>query len=338
MKKTIFILLLVSYMFSVAAQQRIVLIEQFTNSGCPPCASSTPPVLQFAEDHPTDVVAIAYHTSFPYNDSMYHENPLQSAERVNYYGVSGVPYTIVDGNYYSSSSSAFIPVMADSVNSRKAISSSYNISEISNTIDNGILESSIFFSSLSGSNSTDSLHAMIVVIEKEVLKNSYAASPGGNSETSYQYVMRRILTENSGDPLKNRLAGQSDTFDLNWNLLHIKDVNQVRIVAFVQNVYTHEVYQAAIYSPVVVPSVKENEKEFSFNIFPNPASDKVFIKSNADHDAIIHITDLAGRLISSHALTNSNILEIETADLSKGMYILNYVSEGKKSSKKLLIQ
>lgn len=127
MKKTIiqFSIFLMTSSLSFA-QQRIVLLEQFTNSGCPPCASSTPTVLNYVDTSPNDVVAIAYHTSFPYNDSMYFENPVQSNTRTSLYGVSGVPHTVIDGNYYSNGSPAFISVMSSTINARKAMPAQYN--------------------------------------------------------------------------------------------------------------------------------------------------------------------------------------------------------------------
>ncbi|HEX8514678.1 MAG TPA: T9SS type A sorting domain-containing protein [Bacteroidia bacterium] len=338
MKKKILLhaILLNCFFIAAYAQQRVVLIEQFTNSGCPPCASSTPPVLQFADDHPAEVVAVAYHTSFPYNDSMYHENPLQSAARVNHYGVSGVPYTIVDGNFYSNTSSAFLSVMQDTINSRLSVPSSYNIGEISNTVMQGVLESRIVFSSLSGSNAGDSLHAMVVVVEKEVMKSDYVSSPGANTETSYKYVMRRILTSNTGDPLKSRFAGGKDTFGLNWNILNIKNVNEIRVVAFVQNYYTDEVYQASMFSPVVAPSVPEISEKAAINIFPNPASGLIFIESSPNTGALVVITDLTGR-VKLNFITEDTRTGIDVSSLSKGVYILNYTVGTNSTSKKLVI-
>jgi large repetitive protein len=338
MKKGILILS-VFFSLNILAQQRIVLIEQFTNSGCPPCASSTPTVLNYVDANPSDVVAIAYHTSFPYTDSMYFENPVESDTRTTFYGISGVPYSIVDGNYYGYSSSGFVGVMASTINARKSIPAQYNISALSNTITGNVLNSQITFSSLVAGNVNDSLRAFIVVIEKTVLKSSYAASPGANSETQYEYVMRRMISSDSGAWLQNRGVGGSDAFNINWSLSKIKDVNEIRIVAFVQNNNSKEVYQAVMFTPIVIASVNENILNTSMNVYPNPTEDIVFIDiQNPSSNGIILLTDLGGRILCSRNIHEAEIAEINTAEMADGMYFLHYSDEKKTITKKIIVK
>ena len=338
MKKTLLALFLFSVM-ALNAQQRIVLIEQFTNSGCPPCATSTPTVLNYVNTNPADVVAIAYHTSFPYNDSMYFENPVESATRTNFYSISGVPYSIVDGNYYSSSSSSFTSVMASTINARKAISAQYNISSISNTITGNTLNSQLTFSSLAAGNINDSLRAFIVVIEKTVLKTSYTASPGANTETQYEYVMRKMITTDTGAYLQNRNITGADVFNINWNLSKIKNVNEVRVVAFVQNRNTKEVYQAMMFSPAVTASIQEDAMSPMIIVYPNPAEGTIFIDiTDPSRSGKIILTDVTGRIIYSRSLDGEPTIEINTDGIAKGMYLLNYIDGKRMNTKKMFIK
>lgn len=269
------ILLLLSCILTqyVAAQQqnRVVLIEQFTNSGCPPCAASTPPVYQFARNNAANTALIAYHTSFPYLDSMHFENPADANARTAFYGVNGVPHSIMDGNHYRAATATFTAQMQGRFNQRSIVPVSYVLTVSELSLEGDSLRLSIQASSVSAQNATDSLRLFAVVVEDMVQKSSYAASPGANSLTSYSFVMRKLLPSASGYPLQNKGMGESDTVSWSWKLQKIKNVAQLRVVVFVQNVLTKEIYQAYI-SNGIASSVSTLMLVQTFKVFPLPAS------------------------------------------------------------------
>ncbi|MDP1799893.1 MAG: T9SS type A sorting domain-containing protein [Bacteroidota bacterium] len=320
--------------------QRIVLIEQFTNSGCPPCAVSTPPVFNYVNNNPADVVAIGYHTSYPYSDSMYFENPVESSARVSYYGSFGVPQSFVDGNYYNNSSSNFLPVMASTINTRKAIANKYNISNVSTTINTNNLSTKIAFESLSASNINDTLRAHVVVIEKNVLKSSYAASPGANSETNYEYVMRKMLPNQNGSFLINRGLNGKDTITLNWAMQKIKNNVEVRIVAFVQNKNTKEVYMANMFSTNLSTGVDEiNAEQLSFHAYSDPILKTITITSTKlKNTANIAIIDMSGKNVVSEKLTPGETIHLSTSSFNAGIYFIGLNDGVNFQSKKIIIE
>ncbi|MDP3558648.1 MAG: T9SS type A sorting domain-containing protein [Bacteroidota bacterium] len=339
-KKIPFLTIFVIFTAAASLAQRVVLIEQFTNSGCPPCAASTPSVLNYVNNNSQDVVAIAYHTSFPYSDSMYFENPAESNARVSFYSVVGVPYSVVDGNYYSNSSSNFIPVIASTINSRKTIPNQYAISNIASSVNANVLSTKIAFESLIANNLNDSLRAHIVVIEKNVLKSSYAASPGANSETNYEYVMRKMLPNQNGSFLFNRNLNGKDTLTLNWNLQKIKNNSEIRIVAFVQNIITKEIYMAKLFSTTLLNNISElPENKFSFDVFPNPSSGLLTINPlNLKNTANILVTNLLGEIIYSDKITNNTLKEINLSNYSKGIYFITIKDNDNSISKKIILE
>lgn len=256
------------------AQNRVVLIEQFTNSGCPPCASATPPVYNYLNTNPADVVGVAYHASFPYNDSMHYENPTDANARINYYNVSGVPYTVIDGNYVSNYTSSVTGTLATKINARKVVAPLYEITNTQLSLVGGTLTGTIKFKSLSTSSAN--LVAHVVVIEKDVLKSAYAASPGNNSETHYPYVMRKMIPSANGTTLTNTAINGMDSVNFNWNLANIKNIAQLRVVAFVQNVTTKEVYEAQLFT-TQSSTVGINTIINAANVvaYPNPSNGQV---------------------------------------------------------------
>lgn len=320
--------------------QRVVLIEQFTNSGCPPCATSTPPVFNYVNNNPADVVAIGYHTYFPYSDSMYFENPVESNARVSYYAVSGVPYSVVDGNYYSNSSSAFNAVIANTINTRKAIANKYNIVNLNTTISGNNVSTKLVFESLNASNVNDTLRAHVVVIEKNVLKSSYAASPGANTETNYEYVMRKMLPNQNGSYLVNRNLNEKDTITLNWPMQKIKNNTEVRVVAFVQNKTTKEVYMANLFSTNISTGLNEKlSNALSFKVFPNPANDFLSISAfNLANEATLNFVDMLGKTILTEKVYADNTIHLDVSSFKKGIYFLILHDGINSVSKKVVLE
>lgn len=324
----------------VLSQQRVVLIEQFTNSGCPPCASYTPQVTQYADNNPATVVCIAYHTSFPYNDSMYFENPVESNQRVGFYGVAAVPFSVMDGNQFNGSSASFVSTMSTSVPARAAIVSPYAVAAQGLQISGNVLQGSMIFTSLQASNLSDSLRAFAVVIEKNVQKSAYLASPGNNTETVYKYVMRKMLPDASGAVLQNRQQGGSDTVSLSWPLQHIKSVQELRVVAFVQHITTGEIYQAGIFAPVVITGLQDMTTDFNPTIYPVPASEMITVQTADPFTGTVDLLDLAGRQVGGlpEKLNAQSVFLVKLQGLPPGFYLLRFRNGEGEYLRKIAVQ
>lgn len=82
----------------VQAQKRTVLIEEFTNMGCGPCASYAPTLDKVIDERLGDVIAVKYHGNYPAkNDWLYLENQEAVDKRMALYGINAFPTTIIDG-------------------------------------------------------------------------------------------------------------------------------------------------------------------------------------------------------------------------------------------------
>jgi len=331
------LLLLVAIISSIA-QNRVVLIEQFTNSGCSICATHSPAVFNYVDNNSADVVAIAYHTAFPYNDSMYHENSIESDARVNYYGVAGVPYSIVDGNYYENASSVFVPQIATTINTRKTEAPLYSIVALNTGFNNGVLDGEFVFTSNTSSNTTDSLVAHIVVVEKNVLKSAYVASPGNNAETEYGYVMRKMLPNQNGTLLLHKAINESDTVSFSAILSNIKNLNELRIVAFVQNVTTKEVYSAFLFNPQITNIKEERKLDNTFKIYPNPLA-KTFTVSATDGETFksINIVNLQGAVVYRYTSSTESSFTSLDIEISAGMYFIEITNDAQRFVQRIVI-
>jgi hypothetical protein len=77
-----------------------------------------------------------------------------------------------------------------------------------------------------------------------------------------------------------------------------------------------------------------------FDIFPNPAKDKVTIRWNANNfgNVTINIIDLQGKLILEEHISEGNNLELDIADLQSGLYFVKLNANNKNIVKKLIIE
>ncbi|MEQ1733136.1 MAG: T9SS type A sorting domain-containing protein [Bacteroidia bacterium] len=323
---------------SVIAQNRVVLIEQFTNSGCGSCAAYTPTVYNYLNNNPADVVGIAYHAPYPYNDSMHYDNPVDANARLNFYNIGGVPHSMVDGNYFDNTTSALTPTIATKINTRKVVAPTYEITNPTLTLVGNQLSGVFKFKALS--TSTANLVAHIVVIEKDVLKSSYAASPGNNSETHYPYVMRKMFPTASGTVLVNTTANGMDSINLNWTLSRIKNNAQLRVVAFVQNTTTKEVQEAQLFEiPATTTALKNTTAELTnATLYPNPASNTVAITlHNATFINTITITNELGEIVYNEVVNKNTAVVNTNVNLANGLYFVTIANDATQITKKLTI-
>lgn len=78
------------------------------------------------------------------------------------------------------------------------------------------------------------------------------------------------------------------------------------------------------------------------NVFPNPANEQVNIEIDLNKDAagVLEMTDISGRMVRQMQLDNSShhFVTIPSGELSKGIYFVNFISEGIKVCRKVVVQ
>ncbi len=91
-----------------------------------------------------------------------------------------------------------------------------------------------------------------------------------------------------------------------------------------------------ILSATNVVGIEEIEKEISFNIYPNIATDKIFIRMNHSYpNAEVYIQDMQGRWLIQQKV-NLGSEAIDVSELEDGMYVVTVIIDNKKYSKKLI--
>jgi len=89
-------------------------------------------------------------------------------------------------------------------------------------------------------------------------------------------------------------------------------------------------------------SVADN-KEFNFSIYPVPANDLINIQfeDNARGTIKLTIADVTGRIIHSEDYSDirqGQVKTVDSSDFNEGIYLLNVISAGSKSTKKIVVR
>ncbi len=264
--KKIFTIAFAAVMFFYAniafgQSQRMVLVEEFTQASCGPCASQNPAFDELLGNNTDKVVVLKYQVWWPGYDPMYEDNTPDVDDRVAYYGVNGVPNGMVNGigitndcNYYD-----WAPACLDQaeIDAEYAVSSPFDISI---TAEADATEMMVSITVTCSEDVSGTLKLMGALAETQIVWDS---APGTNGETEFNHIMKKLFTGSAGETIATDwTAGMSMTYDYTVNLseINIYDFGQLEVIAFIQDDATKAVHQAALNQNIVfnVPEVNNS--------------------------------------------------------------------------------
>lgn len=250
MKKTTILIASLMMLFAskaFAQNERILLLESFTNTGCGPCAIYNPGMDALIAANESRIAAIKYHVNWPSaNDPMYLHNTGENGSRKSYYNVEFVPYVVVDGTHFSGNSGDITQPVIDqlmTIESPMEMRLTYDVD----------LNKNIITVSVMGRATIDligTLKLYVGVIEKEI---HFTSAPGPNGERDFYSVMKKMLPNANGTVLGELAADDYFAYTFSWELANIYNMDQLDAIAWVQNSNTKEVYQACKSSQEFVP-------------------------------------------------------------------------------------
>ncbi|MGL5892131.1 MAG: Omp28-related outer membrane protein [Bacteroidia bacterium] len=235
-----------------AQVQRLVLVEEFTQASCPPCASQNPAFNALLNPNlGVKVAAIKYQTNWPGVDPMNVQTQTWVGPRVTYYAVNGVPDAIMDGNVLQGAPSS---VTQSGIDNRYNVGSPFSLAlthTMSANFDSVYI--SVNITAAQAFTSNGALKLRVALVEKEI---SFSSAPGSNGETVFHDVMRSMIPNATGTALAGTWAnGDVATFTFAVaKPTYVYDVNQLHVVAFIQSDGNKEVHQAALTNPIPLPN------------------------------------------------------------------------------------
>ena len=243
--KRVFVLLLAFLPFlplSVNAQKRLVLVEEFTNTGCGPCASWSPVLDSVIHYRLGDCIAIKYHSGYPdRNDPFYLYDQEAHQAKVDFYNVTGVPTTIVDGHEMTERSFA---AMNAAISLCQEIPLDYDLTITKQLEGNHLTATARLTPHADVENGN--LRLFVAAIEEHI----EAATPYPNDETELNYTLRKMLTPAQGwQPATVLAASTTYEWEGQWDIDFFDDLQQLGVVAYLQDMSTREILVTAYAGP-----------------------------------------------------------------------------------------
>ncbi|MBK9275505.1 MAG: Omp28-related outer membrane protein [Flavobacteriales bacterium] len=322
--------------------QRTVLIEEFTSSTCPPCASyntTFDPLLGTlnTNDAGSNYAAVKYQMNWPSpgNDPSY--NPDGNA-RKSYYGVTGIPDVFLDGR---AEANGFINNSGNLAT--EASKPAFVNVDITYALTGFDLTANVTVNSYADFAGTYKLHIAAT-------EDFYTFSGNTTGQDEYHYAMRKMMPNAQGTTV-NLTAGGTETITHtytfteggpaqgNYNLWGTLD--GVTLVAFVQNSTTKEILQADFVN-VVATGVEENVLDNSLRVFPNPSNGlvNVVFDLSGGRQAALEVTNVLGEVVYSSTRSVGAGAQREVVDLStltNGVYYMTITAGDLKSTRKVTL-
>ncbi len=231
-----------------AQSNRVVMVEEGTQASCPPCASQNPAFDALLDANADKVVVLKYQTSWPGFDQMNLDNPTEVQDRVDYYSFEGVPSGYVNGVAVADDCNAYagapICLAQGEIDAAYSETSAFDMAIEAYTDEtNTIL--TIMGSVTATADVSGDLRLRVALTEKTIY--AYDVPGGTNGETSFHHVLKKFIGGSMGFDLEdNWTAGQ--TYEINETLdlstLPIYNIEELEVVAFVQDDNTKAIHQA----------------------------------------------------------------------------------------------
>ncbi|MBE9467443.1 MAG: PKD domain-containing protein [Bacteroidetes bacterium] len=317
----------------IGERSRKVLFEHFTNSSSTKCNTVRSQINPILEANASDVVDIQYHTAYPGEDPMNTYNPAAPSARSIYYGVSGVPYSIIDGkltyDYLSSSLSE------KSIKQRSLESPEFDIELQTEKSNNSISVSATITAIDTMENKNVSLY--LAAVEKEI------AIDGKSIE--FRNVLRKMLPNSGGiNYSQNWLPGSSETVNKSWQIDDDVNIDNLIVVAFVQDDNSKEIYQAetddTTTSSTGIASFFAKNNGFNFMLYPNPSVGETYVLFNKalENDIYIQIYNQLGRVVKSVKIKKGNEMFVFNSNTyPEGMYFVRINDKTSFITKKFIV-
>ena len=250
MKRNFTILLSSLLLLSVITVQsqavRKVLVEEFTNASCGPCAVYGPAFTEKLRNQAEHVVVLKYQCEFPGVDPMNAQNKSEVSTRYNstYPAVpsQGIPYCAMDGNKYNGHIANLTEQL---LINRAAVTSPLEMTLDHNlTVKNDSVAISVTIKNVSSNPIAANAAILHIALIEKVIK--FASPPGTNGDKTFPSVMRKMVPNANGTTLTTELpAGESKTFNFTIPVpSYIYDYTQLGVVSFVQMKTSKEILQA----------------------------------------------------------------------------------------------
>lgn len=309
--------LMILFALKVEAQtQRVMLVEEFTNVGCVPCAMQNPAFDALLAANADKVAVVKYHPNWPSaTDPMYPFDAEGNDARTAFYNVTAVPAAIVDGNRYFSVPSGLTQSIFDQL---LAIPSPFEM-QMNFKVDSLYNKLYISIEGQMLASAVGDLRLFVAVIEREI---RYEVAPGSNGEKDFRHVLRQFITDPSGLSLGDMESGQQFAVDYDSEIA-IQAPDNLSALAWIQNHNTKEVYQACKCDAMATAISETNHSDLT--VYPNPTEGVVNIVGDGQR---VTLYNMVGQCVFEGGGEAS--LQVDMTRYGSGVYVARIGNQTRK--------
>jgi hypothetical protein len=320
--------------------------EIFTSSTCGPCQSGNTNVQSIFDNNPSKWTCIKYQMSWPGSGDPYYT--AEGGVRRQYYGVTAVPDQKVDGGHaFDGNSNSY---SESDLNAAYAVPAFVDISaNMTITPGNQKVELSINIS-----NNIDlpaNTKLFVGIIEQKTTQNV-----GGNGETEFHYVMKKMLPDAQGKvigPL-NADAGHTENMSYTFNGSYrlppnanapidhttehsVEEFNDLNAVIWLQNPSTMKVYQSAF--AITPVGMDENTEAPQMLVYPNPASDLLNVDMGItdSQETKLTIVNSMGQTVYHKEGNMQGTIQMDLSSYAEGIYFIRMKNDKGSTAQSFII-
>ncbi|GAB3578422.1 T9SS type A sorting domain-containing protein [Hymenobacter daeguensis] len=322
-----------------STMQRTVVEEDFTSSTCGPCrlGNINTRTINTQPAQRGKFVEIKYQQNFPAPGDDPYQSP-ESISRRGYYGISAIPYMLLDGGWNQNSQSYTAGIL-DQFRAKPALArvgGSYTV--LNNTVTANAIVKPLF------AVPAGRLVAHMAIVERETILNFRT-----NGETRFFDVMKKMMPNQNGTTLPALASGQAynlnqsftfpaPTLPLTWQ--YVEHFDSLRVVVFVQDLVTKEVYQGGYLTLRNPLATRTSQTGPAFSLAPNPAAGRttLFVTLARPETVRVEVLDAVGRRVldrpAQHMTAGAQELTLDLGQRPAGLYTVRLsTSQGTRTSK-----
>ena len=319
--------------FTISQRTRLSVLEYFSSANTSKCAETDSVIMEIMNEVPSDVIDIQYHAIGSQADQFFIDNPVPASTRGTVYGVTGIPYAILDGNFrtYDFGTGASTYPNVEDIRLRSLTDPDFNLT-ITVTQYTPTLEFSIEMEALRDLESKErTLYA--VVLQRRIED----PNAGTNGLTVFRHVARKMLPDAGGTYLgiKGWDKGETEYADLTYEASFFSTAkDSITIAVFMQDEETGEILQAATNPEYVVSISEEVEPPPSqVLLYPNPARElvNVYFEESPGEEMRFNLYDLSGKIVITDIIGPwQQQFTRSLGDLEQGIYIVEIRSRDRR--------
>lgn len=312
----------------IEERNRTILVENFTNNTVSNAQANNQSFLTFKDGSSTaELVKLQYHIGLPAADDINKQNPSDLNARAAFYGLTNSSSLVPKGYMDGSSQGNFLSNWVESYFSLRSLVSSplkIQVTSLPTDPDKFSVEATIEATS---DITKGRLSLFIAVMEKTV------GSEG--------FVVRKILPSAAGTELQLPMTTGSvvTVTPTPWEVINAVNPQELAVVAFVQDIETHDVLQATLLqNPANLPTQitgLENESVITDQIsfYPNPVDHELTVQLPypSQIDVRLKLADPVGKIVYDNTIhAGEKAKTINTRNLTGGIYLLQ-IENGKEN-------